>query len=485
MASANSYDNPEGRHDQDSLTGTPNMPVTDEIIEYENGSCKRLGLEDYQRYNKGGFHPVHLDDILDGRFEVVHKLGNGGFGIVWLCRDITLEKWRAVKVMAADHSSSGTEEKILSHLRNTCTPKELEDNHIMMPLEQFWLEGPNGRHICQVLPVCGLQVSNWRLKLLDYKPGTEEAVRNVCGQIVKSLHFLHSHGICHGDFRPANILMKIEGIDELDKEEVLEMLGEIAIYDIETTSGEPAGPRAPEYSVQPVDQRWCKKLWTNSIAIIDFGESFFTESPPQSTGIPALYAAPEVLFKGTGSLGPHSDIWSLACTIYEIRTVAPLFASDICGGFGIPVLEIESYLGPMPPKYSRVFFEMLRSIRAPRSVEPEHSNREPDQTSEVQPEQTSEAQPEQEGSLESQEEGPSLLVFEEILGQEQRVYRDLQDPKDVPAEFQSSEFITWRDSQEEVAELADLMRQMLKYNPDERSTIEAIASHPWVIHSIV
>lgn len=56
------------------------------------------------RSNEGGFHPVHLGDILDHRFEVVHKLGYGGFGLVWLCQELQNNRWRAVKILAAEYS---------------------------------------------------------------------------------------------------------------------------------------------------------------------------------------------------------------------------------------------------------------------------------------------------------------------------------------------------------------------------------------------
>ena len=48
-----------------------------------------LDAELLARYRKGGYHPTHLDDTFkDGRYKTVHKLGWGGYAVVWLARDL-------------------------------------------------------------------------------------------------------------------------------------------------------------------------------------------------------------------------------------------------------------------------------------------------------------------------------------------------------------------------------------------------------------
>ena len=44
--------------------------------------------EALEQYCPGGYHPIHLNDILkDGQYEILHKLGFGSFATVWLARD--------------------------------------------------------------------------------------------------------------------------------------------------------------------------------------------------------------------------------------------------------------------------------------------------------------------------------------------------------------------------------------------------------------
>ncbi|KAB5533530.1 hypothetical protein GE09DRAFT_1063573 [Coniochaeta sp. 2T2.1] len=61
------------------------------------------GIEDLNLYRRGGFHPVLYGDRLGpgGRFEVVHKLGHGGFATVWLCFDSWKHDWKAIKIVQA------------------------------------------------------------------------------------------------------------------------------------------------------------------------------------------------------------------------------------------------------------------------------------------------------------------------------------------------------------------------------------------------
>ena len=43
--------------------------------------------EEVKDYCKGGYHPVRIGDVYNGRYQVVRKLGWGHFSTVWLCLD--------------------------------------------------------------------------------------------------------------------------------------------------------------------------------------------------------------------------------------------------------------------------------------------------------------------------------------------------------------------------------------------------------------
>ncbi|KAI1863716.1 hypothetical protein JX265_003853 [Neoarthrinium moseri] len=435
------------------------------------------GIEDMAKYNKGGFHPVHLGDVLDDRFQVVHKLGSGGFGTVWLCRDQKFDKWRAVKIIAASQSDQAGDLKVIQHLRSVATLEDLEQNYIATPLEEFWLEGPNGRHLCFIMPIMGCAVSTWRSKLDDGDEATSPWIKAACRQITKGVRFLHEKGVCHNDLRPNNILIKLDqqAIQQLDKEEMVEILGEPDEIEVETTSGADPRPIAPEYCVAPATFLKHKNLFTDQIAIVDFGESFLIEDPRSTSGIPPTYAAPEVLLGG--SLGPGTDIWSLACTFYNIQSKDLLLGGSFYGSeINQIVHEIETFLGPLPQEHRALWDE--KEFEAPSSA------------IEVKTDDETEAL----GSPATCSMGALLAtrndlisgtgfsdVFAAAIGKEGtgQYEEETDEAQEAQPESNSDDH-----SREEILALSQLLRKMMKYSPEDRIDTSSILVHPWLSDTV-
>jgi serine/threonine-protein kinase SRPK3 len=152
-------------------------------------------LEDYEEYGPGGYHPVHLGDTLgnDHRYRVVHKLGSGEFATVWLCRDVEAEKYVAVKIIMADQSYEDCPELNFMKLKGV-GDEQVGGDKVAIPLGHFWIDGPNGSHLCLVLPVLGPPLPDALFSVDNYA----ELSRRVALQVVQGLEFLHSNGICHG-----------------------------------------------------------------------------------------------------------------------------------------------------------------------------------------------------------------------------------------------------------------------------------------------
>lgn len=147
--------------------------------------------EDLEWYEPGGFHPVHLRDVYDLRYSIVHKLGFGGFSTVWLAHDSVEDEWVALKILASETSTT-----------STARPSILADNDIKsstlfsIPKREFWIHGPNGRHLCLVLPVVGPSCSS--LSKGIYATMKPALAADIGIQAVKATALLHSKGFCHG-----------------------------------------------------------------------------------------------------------------------------------------------------------------------------------------------------------------------------------------------------------------------------------------------
>lgn len=146
------------------------------------------GAENVSGYTQGGYHPIHLGDVLHSRYEVVDKLGYGGWSTVWLVRDLHDESLVAAKVAAAD--SIPHEMDIIRHLQGSSSAA----SSIPRILDQFTIQGPNGSHPCYTtaLALCTLQE--------DPYDGVFPlgAARAIAYRLTEAVAHVHSRGYVHG-----------------------------------------------------------------------------------------------------------------------------------------------------------------------------------------------------------------------------------------------------------------------------------------------
>lgn len=146
-------------------------------------------VEDIEKYRPGGYHPVNLYDILNGKYKIVHKLGHGGFATVWLARDLQENRYVALKILIADAPNKDLQ--FLTYLQNHSA-----DHPILASLQAvFTICGSNGSHECLVFNVLGPSLE--RMTLSKHQL-SGPMIRNAARQIAQGVSHLHSTGICHG-----------------------------------------------------------------------------------------------------------------------------------------------------------------------------------------------------------------------------------------------------------------------------------------------
>ncbi|KAI1435413.1 kinase-like protein [Xylaria sp. CBS 124048] len=435
-----------------------NVPIMDEV-------------EALRDYRPGGFAPLSIGDILNGRFEINQKLGYGGNAIVWLCWELATKKWKAVKINAAGSSLPDCGEKKAMRLmkRKKISVQELEANHIGMGLETFWEKTPNGRHFCTVLPVFGPPAHDWRTEELKLDV---ERVKNICYQMTKGLSFLHSHGLCHGDFRPQNVLMKLKPgcLDHLTKDAMFKLLGQPDVAEMLTLSGKPS-KHAPRFVVTTAPWQRLREYVMDEAVIVDFGEAYTTDDPSTHFGIPKRYAAPEVLFE-RGQAVPAGDLWSLGITLLELR----LDEYEPNAAYSV-IRRMERFVGSLPIGYRYAAKGLLkkdgwveRSDDADDIVD-SHGHLRP-LTGPVEVPLSDEEEREFSGATFTDR-------LEMKLAAEQLAWIEVLDPRDPARKRMRPTLVPYYLTEEEVRDFADLLRNLLRYDAKDRISASRVLRHKW------
>ena len=206
-------------------------------------------------------------DLVDGRFELVERLGSGGMGTVWRARDTVLQREVALKAVRSDADTVGVmRERVLREARALA---RLSHPHVVM-VHQIVDADPHPWIVMELVPGVSLQ------QRLSEGPLTPAEAARIGRQVLAALRSAHAAGIQHRDVKPANILLRPDGTAVLTDFGIAALQGTTGL----TATGELVG--SPEYM------------------------------------------APERI-RGHGDDHPAADLWSLGVVLYVcVEGVSPL-----------------------------------------------------------------------------------------------------------------------------------------------------------------
>ncbi|CAD8199089.1 unnamed protein product [Paramecium octaurelia] len=183
------------------------------------------GMEDYKI---GGYHPVHIGEVLLNRYVVIQKLGWGHFSTVWLAKDFKYDTYVALKIQksASHYLEAAYDEveilqKVAQNVQNPVWIQSLkeyyaeegrthfnrDDTHTVQLLNSFVYKGPYGHHFCMVFEILGVNLLEI-IKRYNYKGCPMDIVRKMAKQILIGLDYLHRIcGVIHTDLKPENVLL--------------------------------------------------------------------------------------------------------------------------------------------------------------------------------------------------------------------------------------------------------------------------------------
>ncbi|UCG87575.1 MAG: serine/threonine protein kinase [Gemmatimonadota bacterium] len=251
---------------------------------------------------------------LGNRYSIVRPLGRGGMATVYLADDLKHQRLVAVKVLHPELSVTLAANRFLREIRITA---KLQHHHILTLIDSGEVDG----FLYYVMPYVEGASLRERLSEEVCLP-SREAVRIASG-LASALDHAHARGVIHRDIKPENVLFN-------DGHPILADFG-IALA---------VGSAADEHLTK----------------------SGF------SVGTPA-YMSPEQA-AGIRELDGRSDVYSLACVLYEMLTGEPLFTGTTPGA-----VLARQLAGPLPsvkavqPEIPASLDSALHRALAPRACD--------------------------------------------------------------------------------------------------------------------
>jgi serine/threonine protein kinase/formylglycine-generating enzyme required for sulfatase activity/tetratricopeptide (TPR) repeat protein len=138
-----------------------------------------------------------------GRYRIVRRLGQGGFGRIYLARDEDLDRHVAIKVPSPDRVLAP--EDVETYLREARVLAQLDHPRIV-PVHDI---GRTEDGLCYVVSKY-IEGSDLAERIQRGRGSFRESAELVA-VVAEALHHAHTRGLVHRDVKPANILIDLQG----------------------------------------------------------------------------------------------------------------------------------------------------------------------------------------------------------------------------------------------------------------------------------
>jgi serine/threonine protein kinase len=143
-----------------------------------------------------------LSKTLEGRYEIIKLLGRGGMAVVFLAKDLTLERQVAIKVLPPEMSHDA---KLIPRFQQEAKTAAKLDHPNIIPI--YRVESEAGLVYFVMKYVTGHSLD----QLLDQGPVPFDTARRILREAALALGHAHKRGIVHRDVKPANIMLEADG----------------------------------------------------------------------------------------------------------------------------------------------------------------------------------------------------------------------------------------------------------------------------------
>lgn len=256
----------------------PLEKVSENIVEPKPESAEKsytkpnIGVGDTDGRKSAKLKPLDEGTVLNGRYEIVRKIGGGGMGAVYLATDRNLGGiLRAVKEMIQSYIEETQQEKAISDFKRESMLLTSLDHPSIPTIYDYFYDEKEGRFYLVMKYISGGDLAS-RLRAAPEGKIDEESVVGWAIEVADVLSYLHNRQppIVYRDLKPANIM-------------------------IDGNSGR--------------------------TMLIDFGIARWVNKEEKGvTAVGTMGYAPPELF--SGNVEPSSDIYSLGSTMFHLLTGA-------------------------------------------------------------------------------------------------------------------------------------------------------------------
>jgi hypothetical protein len=265
------------------LTGGGALAIFVRNLSARSGDDEKTLVAERTSSNRPGPHipPAPPED----RYVLEAELGRGGMGVVWIARDVVLERRVAVKELVVP-SSSGSD--FVARFRKEARALARLTHPNIVQVHDFLDAGDRFRMVIELAE--GGSLAD---RLAKHGPLPAPEAARVAAEVARGLAFAHAEGVVHRDVKPANILFGRDGVSKIADFGLAKFVSDPGT----TMSGSVLG--SPKYL-----------------------------SPEQAAGVEA---------------DERSDVYSLGVTLYETLTGQPPFQGEV-----IALLSRHLYEEPAP-----------------------------------------------------------------------------------------------------------------------------------------
>jgi len=191
--------------------------------------------------------------VLNGRYELTEKIGEGGMAFAWKGRDLLLDRPVAVKLM---RDSLAADPEFVARFRQEAQAAASLSHEHIAAVYDFGSDGGLNYIVMEYVPGEDLRRRLKRQGPLSLQEALELGI-----QVAEALEAAHAKGIVHRDIKPANILITPEGqvkvtdfgiaraASSSEDTSTGTLLGSVHYIAPEQARGEAVGPQADIYSL--------------------------------------------------------------------------------------------------------------------------------------------------------------------------------------------------------------------------------------------